>query len=107
MYVSSWLINPIRTLQVDAYQNQGTTAEPKFVLQSTYTHAGGLSYFTFTALLNRTNAKTGLPIYDFLLTNGTETVYVLRNNVSMSKLYKPYLIDILANRYGGFTTYET
>jgi hypothetical protein len=81
MYVSSWFASPDRGLQVDAYENQGTTKVPDYVLRSTYMTAG-LYYFGFTSAMNRTNAETGAAILDFLLTNGSETIFVVRNNVS-------------------------
>lgn len=83
MYVSSWHSSPVRALQVDAYENQGTTVDPSYVLRSTYI-LKGLYYFGFTTVMNRTNAETGAPVLDFLLTNGSETIFVARNDVSLA-----------------------
>lgn len=83
MFVSSWLISNIRTLQVDAYENQGTVLDPNYVYRSSYKNDKGLYYFTLTSMLNRTNSETGLPILDVILTNGSETIYMMRNEVSM------------------------
>lgn len=67
-------------LQIDAYENQGSKSEPVYVLRSS-SQLPGLYYFTLTTSLNRTNSETGLPVFDFLLTNGSEIIYVLRNQV--------------------------
>lgn len=83
MFVRSWLLTPVRTLRVEAYENQGTTAVPDYVLRSTYTRRGGPYYLAVSRVLGRTHPETGLPLFDFLLTNGSETVYVMRNNVSV------------------------
>jgi hypothetical protein len=83
MFVSSWLLTPVRTLQVEAYENKGTIIDPDYVLSSTYRQDGGLYYVSIGSLLGRKHPETGLPIYDFLLTNGSETVYIMRNNVSL------------------------
>jgi hypothetical protein len=83
MFVRSWLLTPVRMLRVEAYENQGTTAVPNYVLRSTYTRRGGPYYLAVSRVLGQTHPETGLPLFDFLLTNGSETIYVMRNQVRL------------------------